>query len=172
MRISVRVEIDRERENVVDFGVDLAAAGATTYLLASGARMDWEESLWAGSPVLVEEDYTATGGRHVAGTIELRRDYPDLMSEALSHEQVHVAQSDFASIIWSVPLERALLPKLGIPSSVSNRVNLGVHHLLRLAIVATIAYENDPWEMEARLLSRSRGLPAITGELLRTSLDD
>jgi hypothetical protein len=161
----VRFQVDRPEGGglALDWTLDVTAAGATTVLLARGASMDWESTFWSGSPVLIEDDYTPTGGRHIGGTIELRRDYPDLMGNSLAHERVHVAQSDFASIIWSIPLETAVLDAIGLPDPIARRVHFGAHHLLRWAVVSVVPYERDPWEMEARLLSGTDlPLPAVT----------
>lgn len=138
------------------------AAFTGSYLTDIGASLDLKRSLASGTPVLMARNWeTGWGwhGRHVAGTILLRGDQPHSLDHdrflklALAHERVHVLQYDQAYILWSEPVERQVLHRLGAPPLLVRSLDLSLHSAALLGLNLIIPYEDRPWEKEADLLS-------------------
>jgi hypothetical protein len=145
--------------------------------LGRGGVVDLPTTLGAGAIVVQRRagDVRTAGddGRVVAGTAHQHLIViapalsPASRREVLAHEAIHVLQFDQAGLLAAYPLERALLAQVaraplprGLRERVLPHVDLGVVLPLTMASVGgAVAYDNRPWEREARLLTAGEAGP-------------
>jgi hypothetical protein len=153
----LRLYLDQSTVRPVSVRVDLAGALITAHVAMRSASFDWRRSLSAGAPVFIMHDASsaadghATRGRHAAGVIQLQDDTAERMAASLAHEQVHVAQHDFAFIAWAKPIERRLMDRVRV-------LDLGLHVPVLGLLNWVVPYEHQPWEWEAHVLSNTRAI--------------
>jgi hypothetical protein len=145
--------LDRSSEWRVDFTIDLTGTIAAIYFVQADSQVDWDATFSAGAPVLVRPGSGDFRGRYVAGVIEVHERGAFSRAQVIAHERVHVAQSDLASVIWSMPLEGAILRRLGVSKRWSHRLHFGAHRGLNPVMNDLFGYNDNPLEREARLLS-------------------
>jgi hypothetical protein len=150
----VRLHLDRSAPSPLVARLDVPGAIATVYF-ATRAPLDWRSSLSAGAPVFILREGDLAAGRHVAGVIRLREDLPSIMRATLAHEQVHVAQYDFAFSAWSDPVEAKLLGWSRLGERWTRHLDLGLHLPVHGLLNAVVPYEHQPWEWEAHVLSNT-----------------
>lgn len=140
--------------------LDLVGLGALGMIALSShaARVDWGSTLSSGTFVFDVDsgDDHSWAARHIAGAIVLDRDpgrTNQPRSVLLAHERVHLLQYDQAFILWADPAERALFRRLPYPKF-TRYVSFSLQAIATHAIGAVIAYDKQPWEMEAHFLDR------------------
>lgn len=132
-------------------------------LLNEELRLDWGETLSAGTPVFVARDRVLLGqarsplaGVELWGALAISD--TDLLPpiderEILAHERVHVVQDDFLSIAWSDPLEDRLLEGLSFGDVVVRHADIGLVYMGIAGVLFTLfPYELRPWEIEAHYM--------------------
>jgi hypothetical protein len=153
----VRIHVDRSAPRVVSPRLDLGGAIATVYIASQSAGVDWRATFDAGAPVFRMKDRTTlSAGRATAGVIQLRHDARRI-DGALPHEQVHVAQHDFAYMAWGRPMDRHVLGGSGAGAAILRYVDVGLHVPLLGILNSVLPYDSRPWEWEAEILSNTRG---------------
>ncbi|HJU67849.1 MAG TPA: hypothetical protein VJ650_06325 [Gemmatimonadaceae bacterium] len=150
----------RPRVNLV------STATVLYYVIRSDTRIDVGATFSTGAPVFrfpTETVSTRDGiifGRMDFGTIVLGRtplvqDEQRLMT--LPHESIHVVQYDFLEQALSLPIERAILRKLGAGEGFRRHVDVGAISVLLAGILQMhMDYEDRPWEREAVILTEGR----------------
>jgi hypothetical protein len=146
--------------------LDAAAVVAAAYAATvPGSSFDARESLSAGALVfrvdrpIGEVDYD---GRHVAGVILVRAGSGEdsvRMDRAAAHERVHAIQYDQSFVLWTAPAEARLMDGAGWSRSLHRWVDLGLNAPVLAGLGAVIPYNVQPWEAEARFLSRAPRVP-------------
>ena len=143
----------RARVNLMDFAF-------VTSALIDGRSLDVASSLVAGAPVFtrpiaptdVELGYTRMGVIFLMNGTP-----PALRREALSHEAVHLLQWDAYNQLVANPIERTLVRAVPGGGSLSRFLDLGVLSVTSALLLAQqIAYDQQPWEREAYLLTTGR----------------
>lgn len=142
----------RARVNLMDFAF-------VTSALIDGRSLDVASSLVSGAPVFTRPiaPTDAELGYTRMGVIFLNNGTPPaLRREALSHEAVHLLQWDAYNQLVANPIERTLVR--GVPGgSLSRFLDLGVLSVTSALLIAQqIAYDKQPWEREAYLLTTGR----------------
>lgn len=150
----------RPRVNVV------STATLLYYVVRADTRVDMGATLSAGAPVFrfpTETVSTRDGiifGRMDFGTIVLGR--TPLVQDrqrrmTLPHEAIHVVQYDFLEQALSLPLERAILRKLGASDGFLRHVDLGAISVMLAGVLQMhMDYDDRPWERESVLLTEGR----------------
>lgn len=150
----------RPRVNVV------STATLLYYVVRADTRVDMGATLSAGAPVFrfpTETVSTRDGiifGRMDFGTIVLGR--TPLVQDrqrrmTLPHEAIHVVQYDFLEQALSLPLERAILRKLGAGDGFLRHVDLGAISVMLAGVLQMhMDYDDRPWERESVLLTEGR----------------
>ena len=150
----------RPRVNVV------STATLLYYVVRADTRLDMGATLSAGAPVFrfpTETVSTRDGiifGRMDFGTIILGR--TPLVQDrqrrmTLPHEAIHVVQYDFLEQALSLPLERAILRKLGASEGFLRHVDLGAISVMLAGVLQMhMDYDDRPWERESVLLTEGR----------------
>jgi hypothetical protein len=161
----LRLHVDRSAPRPLQAKLDLAGVVAIAYVATQASSVDWRSSLSSGAPVFVVRDQSLSGGRQIAGVVQLRDDTPDVMEESLAHERIHVAQYDFASLVWNRPAERALLHGSPSGSWVSRHLDLGLHLPVQGILNLVVPYQDRPWEWEAHVLSNTQPITSSAGGL-------
>ena len=140
----------------------LGVATLAAAFLSYDARMDWQASLAAAAPVLVvsdPEDRLPWNGRHVGGNLLLRdvrgSHRPFTPATTLAHERVHLLEYDQMALLWSEPMERALLERWRWTRRVQPYVDLGFNGGINAALRFLPEHVN-PIEIEARFLAGTR----------------
>ena len=141
--------------------VNLLAAGwIVRALLDDRMQFDGRSSLSAGVPVFNAPDYIigaeggVAGGATFPGLILIGHDL-NPGSDTFVHERAHVAQMDFAQIIWGDPVERWATERIFGSPRLLQYIQPGVLvPLLYGASIQVIRYEDRPWEIEASFLEQ------------------
>jgi len=135
-------------------------------LVRADTRLDMGATLSAGAPVFrfpTETVSTRDGiifGRMDFGTIVLGR--TPLVQDrqrrmTLPHEAIHVVQYEFLEQALSLPLERAILRKLGASEGFLRHVDLGAISVMLAGVLQMhMDYDDRPWERESVLLTEGR----------------
>ena len=136
------------------------------YVVRADTRLDMRATLSAGAPVFrfpTETVSTRDGiifGRMDFGTIVLGR--TPLVQDrqrrmTLPHEAIHVVQYEFLEQALSLPLERAILRKLGASEGFLRHVDLGAISVMLAGVLQMhMDYDDRPWERESVLLTEGR----------------
>jgi hypothetical protein len=150
----------RARVSLVDLAL-LASA-----LADSHSSFELGSSLSVGAPVfsrpMLPQNRAATGpvvaGYSRMGVIYLSTGLsPAFRREALGHETVHLLQWDAYDQLVAFPVERAIVRRLPGGARLSRFIDLGVlGPPAALLLAQRIAYERQPWEREAYLLTSGR----------------
>ena len=163
MTLEVRPRaVDRVRPRVNLVGT----ATVLYYVIRSDTRIDMRATLSAGAPVFRFPTETVTTrdgiifGRMDFGTILLGTP-PSVLDEqrrmTLPHESIHILQYDFLDQALTLPVERAILRKLGVGEGFLRHVDLGATSVLLAGVLQMhMDYEDRPWEREAVLLTEGR----------------
>lgn len=163
MTLEVRpgaVDRVRPRVNLV------STATVLYYVIRSDTRIDMRATLSAGAPVFRFPTETVTTrdgiifGRMDFGTILLGSP-PSVLDEqrrmTLPHESIHILQYDFLDQALTLPVERAILRKLGVGPGFLRHVDLGATSVLLAGVLQMhMDYDDRPWEREAVLLTEGR----------------
>jgi hypothetical protein len=157
---------DHERVRARVSLMDLAFVASA---VLDGRSLDLGSSLSAGAPVFsraISPAYgAATGlvelGYSRMGVIYLMDDTPPAVRrETLSHEAVHLLQWDAYNQLVTLPIERTLVRGVRGGASLLRFMDLGMLSPASALLVAQpIAYERQPWEREAYLLTTGRPTP-------------
>ena len=154
--------VDRVRPRVNLVGT----ATLLYYVVRADTRLDMRATLSAGAPVFrfpTETVSTRDGiifGRMDFGTIVLGR--TPLVQDrqrrmTLPHEAIHVVQYEFLEQALSLPLERAILRKLGASEGFLRHVDLGAISVMLAGVLQMhMDYDDRPWERESVLLTEGR----------------
>jgi len=154
--------VDRVRPRVNLVGT----ATLLYYVVRADTRLDMGATLSAGAPVFrfpTETVSTRDGiifGRMDFGTIVLGR--TPLVQDrqrrmTLPHEAIHVVQYEFLEQALSLPLERAILRKLGASEGFLRHVDLGAISVMLAGVLQMhMDYDDRPWERESVLLTEGR----------------
>lgn len=120
-------------------------------------QFDWRASLSNGSPVFYAPHHLVgqgAAGKYRGGLILLSQDF---QPTTIEHELVHVLQFDMVDRLWGQPLEDRSLKALGVPPEMSRWLELGLTGEIMAAGAKkwlSLEWEQRPWEVEARYLSR------------------
>jgi hypothetical protein len=156
----LRVHVSPRSGQAARLSADLLGiAGLVTVLVVHDVSVDWSATLTSAAPVLIAadpNDELSFNGRHVAGTILVRDRYrdlgPDRYAEALAHERVHLLQYDQFALLWSAPVETALLGSWGWTRRLEPHVDLGLHGALA-PLLRLLPGHSNPLELEANFLA-------------------
>ncbi len=150
----------RPRVNVV------GTAAVLYYVIRDDTRLDVSATFSTGAPVFrfpTETVSTRDGiifGRMDFGTIVLGRT-PAVQDEqrrmTLPHESIHVVQYDFLEQALSLPIERAILRRIGVGEGFLRHVDVGAISVMLAGVLQMhMDYEDRPWEREAVILTEGR----------------
>lgn len=143
----------------------LGLAQAGRLALYEETELDWRLSLSAGAPVFRAPGRTLRfEGEHAAGlvvhgSIVLGESREINDARLFAHERVHVLQSDFAFLTLSDPVEAWLVDAVAPARVLYRYVDLGATAWvlgIGLSRWIDLAYDDRPWEIEARFLEGSR----------------
>jgi len=145
--------------SAVRLRLDVATTiGIGYYLTRPGAKLDLAATVSAGAPVFTNLR-PGKGPIHIAeqagGVVALVSGLSGFQRErAITHEVIHVAQYDFAFVVWSAPAERALWrATFGDQRGLGRYLDLGLNEPVRIMLGQFIPHANRPWEREASLLT-------------------
>ena len=145
--------------------LDVATVLWTSYaVVEEELSFDGGKSLSAGSFVFEtdgkvfgsETDTTHALGRAEVGVVFLANvpQFGDEVQDAtFAHERVHTLQFDQVHAYWTDPLETTFTRLIGAPS-MNRWLDLNPSTELIRLLGALAAYEDRPWELEARWLAR------------------
>jgi hypothetical protein len=148
------------------FDVPGIAAIAGIYLSDLGADLNLGRTLDSGAPVFMARDGDSGrtwSGRQVFGAVILRADAWGLLDDdplltlALRHERIHVLQHDQAYILWTEPIDHALLNRFGSPAWLVRHVDLSMSGTAASALKLALPRSFQVWEDEAHFMSGTGG---------------
>jgi hypothetical protein len=156
----VTVEVRPHQQNRFRARVNLMDFAFVTSALMDHRSLDIASSLAAGAPVFTRPiaRTDAVAGYTRMGVIFLMDGTPPAFRrEALSHEAVHLLQWDAYNQLVANPIERTLVRAVPGGRSFSRFFDLGVFSVgSALLLAQQIAYDRQPWEREAYLLTTGR----------------
>lgn len=145
--------------------VDVPATLTGIYAAAKkDMAVDWGRTVHAGALVILDQTKATTwAGRHAAGVIIIKDQnvpenwwLPVQMDRVLRHEQVHLIQHDLTNLIVGRPVQSWIAPLLPGIRTVSSYTDLRVDLAGWAASNKLLAYDQRPWEWEAKVLARAK----------------
>ena len=156
----LRFHVERSPSLKVRAKVDVAGVVAAVIgVTGDDLEVDLGKSLQYGTVILRNTGQTEGGnavGSHLGGVIRYRTQTAfsgaattEIVDAIISHELVHVIQSDFLFNAWASPIESYALGKSRAGKAINRYVDLGVHVPFAAWLNGVVEYSSRPWEREA-----------------------